>query len=98
MATLAAILTAESPSDRAMAEETAPKPSTMETLRSSIQSKMDLAAMPPVYKIPLWDLNCQFGMVKRKSTQPILLKDAIKIERRKQKANVTVFFAIRQPG
>ncbi|CAB9518323.1 expressed unknown protein [Seminavis robusta] len=34
------------------------------SIRSSLQHKMDLAQMPPVYKIPLWDLNCQFDMVK----------------------------------
>jgi hypothetical protein len=54
--------------------------------------------MSPVYKIALWELNCQFGMVKKKHGSPTLLKDAVKYERRNQQADVTLVFAIRTPG
>ena len=67
-------------------------------LRSSIKSRVELAKIPPVYKIPLWELNCQFGMVTHKHAQPILLQDAIRQQRKIQQANVTVVFAIRQAG
>ena len=98
MAQLAAILTADVPSQPVVVAKSEPRKCPIAQLRSNIQSKIDHAAMPPVYKIPLIALNCQFGMVKRKHTEPMLLKDAIKYERRKQQANVTVVFAIRQPG
>jgi hypothetical protein len=68
------------------------------SIRSRLKSRIDYANMPQVYKIPLWDLNCQFGMVKQKHSTPILLKDAIKYERRNQQADVTLLFAIRTPG
>jgi hypothetical protein len=68
------------------------------TLRTSLQHKLDYAKMPPVYKIPLWELNCQFGIVKRRHASTVLLKDAMKHQRRTQAADVTMLFAIRQPG
>jgi hypothetical protein len=67
--------------------------------RSSLLSKkVTHANMPPVYKIPLWQLNCQFGMVKHRQSAPIVLKDAVKYERRNQQADVTLLFAIRTAG
>ena len=70
--------------------------------RSSIQSKIqhtiDYANMPPVYKIPLWELNCQFGIVKKKHNESVALKDAVKHQRKSQQADVTLVFAIRAAG
>lgn len=70
--------------------------------RSSLQSKLrhtiDYAKMPPIYKIPLWELNCQFGIVTKKHSDPALLKDAVRYERKQQHADVTLVFAIRQAG
>ena len=54
--------------------------------------------MPPVYKIPLWELNCGFGIVKKKHASPEFLKDCIQQERRRQQADVTIVFAIREAG
>jgi len=51
-----------------------------------------------VYKIPVWELNCQFGMVSIRSDKAVPLKDAVKVQRKRQKANVTVLFAVRRPG
>lgn len=68
------------------------------SIQSKIQSKIDLAHMPPVYKIPLWELNCGFGIVKKKHATPCLLKDCIQRERARQQANVTIVFAIREAG
>ena len=72
------------------------------SIRSSVQSKirhtLDYAQMPPIYKIPLWELNCGFGLVKKKHSSSILLKDCIKHQRKTQKADVTLVFAIRQSG
>jgi len=66
--------------------------------RGSLQHKIDLSKLPPVYKIPLWELNCQFGMVKKKSASTVLLMDAVQQQRKSQQANCTVVFAIRQAG
>lgn len=72
------------------------------SLRSSIQARIrhtiDYAQMPPVYKIPLWELNCGFGIVKYKHAQAVALKDAVRHQRKTQQADVTVVFAIRQAG
>ncbi|CAB9521865.1 expressed unknown protein [Seminavis robusta] len=62
----------------------------------SIPSKIDYANMPSVSSIPLWELNCQFDMVTRRSTG--LLADAVAQQRRSQRGNVTILFAVRQPG
>ena len=70
------------------------------SLRGSLQSKIDLAQMPPVYKIPLYQLNFfGFGEVKKKDPSTnILLKEAVAYQREKQKGDVTLVFAIRQVG
>ena len=59
---------------------------TTSSLRGSfLQSKIDYAQMPPVYKIPLYLLDFYYLDVRKKQPpNPILLKDAIQKERRAQ--------------
>ena len=66
--------------------------------KSKIFSKIDHSQMPPIHSIPLWMLNCQFDMVKKRHTKPIPLHQAVASQRKTQRANVTVVFAIRQAG
>ena len=55
--------------------------------------------MPPVYKIPLYELDFyMFNEVKRKNSQAVLLREAIQHEREEQDADVILLFAIRQVG
>lgn len=72
---------------------------------SFLQSKIDYAQMPPVYKIPLYLLDFYYLDVRKKQPpNPILLKDAIQQERSAQGTDsnnicdVTLVFAIRQVG
>ena len=69
-----------------------------ESVASKIRHTIDLAKLPPIYKIPLWELNCQFGIVKKKHSTPVLLKDCVRHVRKSQRADVAVVFAIRQAG
>ena len=85
------------------ATTTAIPPQSMKTsIRSSIQSKIrhtiDYRKMPPIYKIPLWELNCGFDIVNKKHSEAQLLKDCVRHQRKKQKADVTVVYATRQAG
>ena len=69
------------------------------SLRESLQSRIDFANMPPIYKIPLYELDFyMFNEVKRKRSQAVLLKEAIQHERDEQDADVILLFAIRQVG
>ena len=69
------------------------------SLRQSLQSKLGFAGMPPVYKIPLYELDFyMFNEVKRKNSQAVLLREAIQHEREEQDADVILLFAIRQVG
>jgi hypothetical protein len=62
-------------------------------------NSIDLVQMrSSVSKIPLWELNCQFGIVKKKHSSTVPLRDAMKHERRQQHADVTMLLAIRVPG
>lgn len=51
-----------------------------------------------VYKIPLVELNCQFGIVRNRTEDLVPLQTAVKRERSRQKSKVTVVFAVRRPG
>ena len=69
------------------------------SLRQSLQSKLDYASMPPVYKIPLYELDFyMYNEVKRKYPQAVHLREAIQHEREMQDADVILLFAIRQVG
>ena len=67
-------------------------------IRHSLRSKIDYANMPPLLKIPLWELNCSFDMVQKKHWRTTLLKDAVRRQRRAIRGDVTIVFAIRQAG
>mmetsp|Transcript_77448 Transcript_77448/g.116413 ORF Transcript_77448/g.116413 Transcript_77448/m.116413 type:complete len:98 (-) Transcript_77448:634-927(-) len=70
-----------------------------ESLRNNIQSKIDYSKIPPIYKVPLWELDCRFGAVSKTHSHTIPLKDAVRTQRKRQKpADVVVMFAVRQVG
>lgn len=74
---------------------------------SFLQSQINYAQMPPVYKIPLYLLDFYYLDVRKKQPpNAILLKDAIRQQRLAQavdqsnhaNCDVTLLFAIRQVG
>lgn len=69
------------------------------SLRSSIQSKIDYAQMPAVYKVPLWELQMEFNTAESKNkSKSVPLKEAVQHQRRAQHADVTILYAVRQVG
>jgi hypothetical protein len=67
-------------------------------MSASVQKLAEDGKLDHIYNIPLMELNCQFGLVRNRTDEPTPLQQAVKQERARQQAKVTLVFAVRRPG